>query len=66
MPEPIRLCLFCRHCYFAPGYEYSDVTWEGPSINCLKGANAWCDNTREDFAKWAMLAEVCDEYEVAR
>jgi len=63
MPEPIKLCLFCRHCEFNEGGALSEVTWESGSIECRKGMNEYCSNDREDFARWSRKAETCPSYE---
>lgn len=67
----IKLCVFCKHCQFEEGYDYSEETQADPSIECFAGETAkhlardrCAPFSKREFNIWNSVAESCPLFEV--
>lgn len=61
--QPIKLCLFCRHCEFDEGWGGSEQTpGYNATIKCHERKDYCAPFDRIPYLKWCQKAETCPDY----
>ena len=65
MSEPVKLCLFCKHCEYDSGWGGTDVTPGDPAEFCCSRHPKYSSpslHDRKGLQEWMRQAEVCPHY----